>query len=249
MAGVEAASEVTSEAAAGVREDVAGVLDLRGGGRGRVVELRCDPGDLVVVSGLPGSGKSTLIRRAVPALDARGVVVHCVDSQDTRERLERRLPRRLPYAVYRPLARLAHYVALRRALRSGTSGVVHDCGERGWVRWWLGREARRRGACLYLVVLDVHPDVALAGQAARGRAVSARAFRRHRRAMGRLLSDVAGGRVLPGVGAVVVVDRGMARVLRFTFGPGRAPTGARGTARPAPTGPRETEGQGSPDGP
>ncbi|MCC3767146.1 ATP-binding protein, partial [Streptomyces sp. UNOC14_S4] len=110
--------------------------------------------------------------------------------------------------------------ALRSALRSGASGVVHDCGQRGWVRWWLGREARRRGSCLYLVVLDVHPDVALAGQAARGRAVSARAFRRHRRAMGRLLSASAAGRVPGGVRSVVVLDRAAARALRFAFGRG-----------------------------
>ncbi|MGW1075255.1 AAA family ATPase [Streptomyces sp. NPDC002537] len=200
-----------------------GVLDLRGGGR---AELRCAPGDLVVVSGLPGSGKTTLIRRAVPALDERGAAVRRVDSQDSRERLERRTPGWLPYAVYRPLVRLVHYAALRRALRSGASGVVHDCGERGWVRRWLVREARRRGGTVHLLLLDVGPGLALAGQAARGRTVSARAFRRHRGAAARLVADAVAGRMPGGVGSVVLMDRPAADALRritFTGSAGAPP--------------------------
>ncbi|MEV5375717.1 AAA family ATPase [Streptomyces nondiastaticus] len=190
----------------------AGVLDLRGGaGRG---ELRFPVGDLLIVSGLPGSGKSTLIRRAVAALDARDGIVWCVDSQDARERLERRAPARLPYAAYRPLARLAHYAALRRALRSGASVVVHDCGQRGWVRRWVARDARRRGAAAHLLLLDVPPGTALAGQAARGRGVSPRAFGRHRRAMARLTAELTAGRPPTGVTSVVLMDRGAVDVLR-----------------------------------
>lgn len=89
------------------------------------------PRDLVVVTGLPGSGKSTLMRRAT-----RGTPV---DSQDTRDRWDRSMPRLLPYAVYRPLVRLAHYAGLRRALRTGEGVVVHDCGTQAWVRRWLAR--------------------------------------------------------------------------------------------------------------
>ena len=48
------------------------------------------------------------------------------------------MPRLLPYAVYRPLVRLAHYAGLRRALRSGASVVVHDCGTQAWVRALAG---------------------------------------------------------------------------------------------------------------
>ncbi|WP_344093437.1 AAA family ATPase, partial [Streptomyces stramineus] len=181
-----------------------GVLDLRGTARAR---LRYPAGDLLIVSGLPGSGKSTLIRRAVPALDGRGGVVWCVDSQDTRERVERRTPPWLPYALYRPLVRLAHYAALRRALGSGGSAVVHDCGQVAWVRRWAARHARRRGAAAHLLLLDVAPDTALAGQAERGREVSTYAFGRHRRAMARLAADAAGGRLPAGCASVALLGR------------------------------------------
>ncbi|GGX81526.1 AAA family ATPase [Streptomyces hiroshimensis] len=220
-AGTAGAARARGAAAAGsgaVRAR-AGVLDLRAGaGLG---ELRFPAGDVLIVSGLPGSGKSTLIRRAVSALDARDGIVWCIDSQDTRERLERRTPPWLPYAAYRPFARLAHYAALRRALRSDASAVVHDCGQRGWVRRWVARDARRRGGAAHLLLLDVPPGTALAGQAARGRGVSPHAFRRHRRAMARLVAAVSHppvpdgpGRLPAGVASVVLLDRAAVDALR-----------------------------------
>ncbi|MET9383898.1 AAA family ATPase [Streptomyces sp. NPDC002928] len=164
------------------------------------------PRDLVVITGLPGSGKSTLMRRAV-----RGVRI---DSQDTRDRWDARAPRFLPYAVYRPLVRLAHYAGLRRALRTGEGVVVHDCGTQTWVRDWLAREARRRGGTLHLLLLDVTPGTALEGQRDRGRGVSRYAFLRHRRAAARLLRAVEKGELPPGCGSAVLLDRNAADVLR-----------------------------------
>ncbi|CAL9527943.1 hypothetical protein SUDANB106_03995 [Streptomyces sp. enrichment culture] len=181
--------------------------DLRGTAAVRV--LRFPAGDRVVVSGLPGSGKSTLIRRVV----AEGDAVVRIDSQDMRERWERRMPARLPYAVYRPLVRIAHYLALRRALASGAGVVVHDCGAQGWVRRWLALDARRRGRAVHLLLLDVPPRVALAGQAERGRGVSAYAFARHRRAVRRLVADAEAGRLPRGCVASVLLDRTAAGAL------------------------------------
>jgi predicted kinase len=181
--------------------------DLRGTAVRRT--LRFPTGDRVVVSGLPGSGKSTLIRRVLAVEDA----VCRIDSQDVRERWAAALPRLLPYAVYRPLVRIAHYAGLRRALASGASVVVHDCGSQAWVRNWLARDARRRGRALHLVLLDVPPATALRSQAERGRTVSDYAFMRHRGAVRRLIAEAESGRLPRGIESVVLLDRGAAGAL------------------------------------
>ncbi|MEV8320580.1 AAA family ATPase [Streptomyces sp. NPDC059900] len=163
-------------------------------------------GDLIVVSGLPGSGKSTLMSRAVAGPR--------IDSQDTRDRWARRMPRLLPYAVYRPLVRLAHYAGLRAALRSGEGVVVHDCGTQAWVRRWLAREAVRRGTTLHLLLLDVEPATAIEGQLSRGRGVSRYAFARHRRTIARLVGAAERGDLPRGCGSAILLDRTAADVLR-----------------------------------
>ncbi|WP_424858218.1 AAA family ATPase [Streptomyces sp. SAI-170] len=182
------------------------VRDLRDRGGHSPHALLFGPHDLVVITGLPGSGKSTLMRRAVPGIR--------IDSQDTRDRFDAATPRLLPYAVYRPLVRLAHYAGLRRALRTGEGVVVHDCGTQAWVRGWLAREARRRGGTLHLLLLDVTPEQALAGQRERGRGVSRYAFRRHRHAASRLLRRAERGGLPRGCGSAVLLDRDAADTLR-----------------------------------
>ncbi|MFI8242068.1 AAA family ATPase [Streptomyces sp. NPDC085866] len=186
------------------------VRDLRDRGGRSPHALVFGPADLVVITGLPGSGKSTLMHRAVPG--------HRIDSQDTRDRWDTRMPRLLPYALYRPLVRLAHYAGLRRALRTGEGVVVHDCGTQPWVRSWLAREARRRGGTLHLLLLDVTAGTAREGQRERGRGVSRYAFSRHRRTTARLLRAVERGELPAGCGSAVLLDRDAADVLhRITF--------------------------------
>lgn len=187
------------------------VRDLRGPAVRAPHRLGFADGDIVVVSGLPGGGKSTLIKRAAAEGGA-------VDSQDTRERWERRMPAALPYAVYRPLVRAAHYWGLWRILRSGASVVVHDCGTQAWVRGLLAAVARRRGRALHLLLLDSSPEEALSGQAARGRRVSAYAFARHRGAVTRLLREAEAGRPPAGCASATLLDRASAAtVTRIAF--------------------------------
>ncbi|MEU6771895.1 AAA family ATPase [Streptomyces sp. NPDC046759] len=182
------------------------VRDLRDGAGPSPRALLFGPRDLVVVTGLPGSGKSTLMHRAVCG--------RRVDSQDARDRFAARLPRTLPYALYRPLVRLAHYAGLRRALRTGEGVVVHDCGTQSWVRAWLARAARRRGGTLHLLLLDVPPVTAREGQRERARGVSRYAFARHRRTTARLLGAVERGELPAGCGSAVLVDRAAADALQ-----------------------------------
>ncbi|MFE9451247.1 AAA family ATPase [Streptomyces sp. NPDC006739] len=181
------------------------VRDLRDRAGHSPHALLFGPRDLVVVTGLPGSGKSTLMHRAVQGVR--------VDSQDARDGWARRMPRFLPYALYRPLVRLAHFAGLRRALRGGGGVVVHDCGTQAWVRGWLAREARRRGGTLHLILLDVTSRTALKGQRERGRGVSRYAFLRHRRAAARLFAGVEKGELPGGCGSAVLLDRDAADVL------------------------------------
>jgi predicted kinase len=182
------------------------VRDLRDRSGRSPHALLFGPKDLVVITGLPGSGKSTLMQRTVKGIR--------IDSQDARDRWDARMPGFLPYGVYRPLVRLAHYAGLRRALRTGKGVVVHDCGTQAWVRAWLAREARRRGGTLHLLLLDVTPGTALEGQRERGRGVSRYAFLRHRQAAARLLRSVAKGDLPQGCGSAVLIDRDAADVLR-----------------------------------
>ncbi|MEV0849831.1 AAA family ATPase [Streptomyces sp. NPDC049954] len=225
-AGPARSRRATGPARPAARPPAPPVRDLRGLAGTGPRTLGFAAGDLVVVSGLPGSGKSTLLARVVRTSRA----TRTIDSQDVRERWERRLPR-LPYAVFRPLVRLAHYAALHRALRSGASLVVHDCGTQRWVRHWIAAEARRRGSGMHLLLLDVRPALALAGQRVRGRTVSRYAFHRHRATLGRLLGRALAGDLPRGCASVVLLDRPAADALRRLDFLTPAPPRPRGAAQ------------------
>ncbi len=179
-----------------------GVVDLRG--RAAPPAVLAYPADaVVVVSGLPGSGKSTVMERwskAAPAIDPRAAHLAC----------EAVMPAWLPYGVYRPWARLRHFRWLCRQMRRTSPVLVHDCGSRAWLRRWLARYAERRGRELHVVLLDVGADEALAGQEARARWASPRVFARHRRGLDRLLRALPGPGAAHPAGAVVPVPRPLA---------------------------------------
>jgi hypothetical protein len=160
-----------------------GLVDLRGRpGPALCVHYPADA--VVVVSGLPGSGKSTLLGRWSDR-------ARVVDPRTTHLDCEAVMPGWLPYAVYRPWARLRHLARLRAAVRAGGPLLVHDCGSRSWLRRWLARGAARRGRTLHLVLLDVGAAEALTGQESRQRWASRRVFAGHRRGLGRLLAALA----------------------------------------------------------
>ncbi|MGA5820983.1 AAA family ATPase [Kitasatospora sp. NPDC094028] len=207
-----------------------GVVDLRGAAGAEFAVAYPDDA-VVVVSGLPGAGKSTLLRRwsgpqpgAPGAAEARAAGPRTVDPRTVHEACEAVMPASLPYAVYRPWARLEHFRLLRASVRGGGPLLVHDCGSRAWMRRWLAREAARRGRELHLVLLDVGAAAALDGQRARGRHASARVFARHRRGLERLLAAFtrqvrAGGpSPAPEAASVLLLDaasRSRARAVRF----------------------------------
>ncbi|WP_329456962.1 AAA family ATPase [Streptomyces sp. NBC_01497] len=214
-----------NEAASGHATGGGGVLSGAGG-----FALRYPPGAVVVVSGLPGSGKSTLLR----ALSQGGGGVLVVDPRVTHLRWEAMMPARLPYAVYRPFARLAHLARLYAAVRSGAPLLVHDCGSRAWLRRLLAVAVRRRrgraaaggarSAGVHLVLLDVPPAHALRGQRDRGRRVPRRVFAGHVRGLGDLVAAIGayGLRAVPQVASVVLLDRatrGLPTGVAFDAGP------------------------------
>ncbi|WP_052390684.1 AAA family ATPase [Streptomyces sp. NRRL B-24484] len=190
-----------------------GVHDLRNQDGG---PLRIGyPADaVVVVSGLPGSGKSTLLRRwspAAPTVDPRTAHTACAAV----------MPTWLPYATYRPWARLRWLRSIRTSIRAGGPLLVHDCGSRSLLRRWIARTAARQGRGLHLVLLDVGAGRALAGQHSRGRTAPARTFARHRRGIARLLRalDRHGAAAAPECTSVLLLDglsRSRATGVEFT---------------------------------
>lgn len=170
-----------------------GSHDLRGR---HIDELRYPAASVLVVGGVPGAGKTTLLRRvfaitgeeSAPVLAADGVRV--LDSEQARNWWRRYLGW-MSYSWWRPLVHTTHYLRVLRILRGGDALiVVHDCATRPWIRWLISIAARRSGRQVHLLLLDVSPDVAAAGQAARGRRVRSSSFEAHSRNWHGLLHSI-----------------------------------------------------------
>ncbi len=125
---------------------------------------------VVVVAGLPGAGKTTLVRDVPDA----------IDSDRIREAWAPKL-RRVPYALWRPLVHARHLQLVWRALGRPEGAIVVRPFTATWLRRAVLRRARRHHAAVHLVVVDATPAEARAGQRARGRTVRERAMRRHER--------------------------------------------------------------------
>ncbi|WP_049795782.1 AAA family ATPase [Frankia sp. EAN1pec] len=162
-------------------------------------------GGVLVVAGIPGAGKSTLIQRLYHGAPApapgrgagpaggRADDPLVLDSAQVRAALARRLGH-LPYALYRPVVHTVHYWRIA----AWTAGprrnlVIHECGTRTWARRTVAALARLRRRPAHLVFLETSPAAALAGQHARGRVVPHRSFRRHERSWARMRAALQDG--------------------------------------------------------
>ncbi|MFD1931600.1 AAA family ATPase [Nonomuraea mangrovi] len=190
--------------------------------QGAIETLRYPANSLVIVTGLPGAGKTTLLRRlygmdgteSVPFTAGRVTVI---DSQQSRARWTGRL-RWAPKPVRTGVVFATHVWRIRRGLSVGGPVIAHNrgCGPRVLRAFaWL---ARRHRAELHLLLLDAPPDVALAGQYARGRVVATTTFTRHRRHWHALLGQVRAGDPNPAKGAHVLDRAGADRLTRIAFG-------------------------------
>ncbi|MEU4649361.1 AAA family ATPase [Nocardia fluminea] len=206
------------------------LLDLRAS---EVEELRYPSTTVLVFAGVPGAGKSTALHRFFgsgpdaeqPVRTASGALV--LDSNHTRNRLRHRLGW-VPYSLWRPLVHLAHYRAIRDALRDNDGPVaIHDCATFRWSRRLITRWTTQGRRELHMVLIDVPAEQARSGQISRGRSVNNLAFTGHCRRWETMMDSLgARGTLLApdpqplSCTSVVIVDRPtLHAVSRIAFDP------------------------------
>ena len=163
---------------------------------------------VVVIAGIPGAGKSTLIRRAV-----NPSVVRIVDTDDQRREGGR-------------ASNVRHYARILRAVRGSRPVVIHSRGTLGTLRRSITLAASLYGRPAHLILLDVPRAAAEAGQRRRGRHLSGRSMDREVARWERLLRrGVRGERWR----SVRVLDRaGAAAVEGLEWEPQKEPLGTTG---------------------
>lgn len=184
--------------------------------------LSVPPRALVVVGGIPGAGKTTLIRRWA----ATGNPVGVRDPEDIRVRWESWLGGRRGYRLWRPLVYLEHYSRLGAALLGRRTILLQDTATRRWVRWALALASWTTRRAAFMVWVDVTLAESFAGQQARGRWVRLESVLRHWQRWTdlrtRLVDVAATGE--PRYTGVVLVDRAGARRLQLrVLPPGSVP--------------------------
>jgi hypothetical protein len=120
------------------------------------VQLSFPSNAVVVVAGVPGAGKTTLIHRAVDRELAR-----VVDTDDLRAAGRSRL-------LY-----LAHYLRIVVTVGGRRPAVIHSRATQPAARRAIAALAALRGRPAHLVMIDAARDEAEAGQRARGRTLPA----------------------------------------------------------------------------
>ena len=155
----------------------------------------------MLVAGLPGAGKSTLLERLYGLRgDETGPVPidggRVVDSRMARNRWSALLAP-VPARARVPLVNATHVWWIAREVLRGQGVVAHTRGTWPHILHLFSWLARARGGRMHLVLIDVTPGAALAGQIARGRVVTAVAFARHCRRWRPLVRRAREGAVPP----------------------------------------------------
>ncbi|MEU6040160.1 ATP-binding protein [Actinomadura sp. NPDC047616] len=171
----------------------------------------------MLVAGLPGAGKSTLLDRLyglrgnetqpVPAGDAR-----VIDSRQARNWWGRYLGP-LPQRARVPLVHTTHVWRIARAVVEGHDVVAHTRGTWPHLLHGFAWLARRRGGDVHMILLDVDPVTARAGQFQRGRVLTETTYRRHCRRWHPLIERARSG-AYPRAASVTVLDRSAADLLK-----------------------------------
>jgi hypothetical protein len=172
------------------------------------VELSFPSDAVVVVAGVPGAGKTTLIRRAV-AREA----VRVVDTDDRAHR--------------GPLLYFGHYARIAAAIAGRRPVVIHSRGTHPAARRAIAALAALRGRPAHLVLLDAARDEAEAGQRTRGRSVPRAEMDRQVARWRRLMTRRPRGE---GWAGIVTLDRAQAtRTEAFEFRAALEPRAATAT--------------------
>ncbi|MEU8271739.1 AAA family ATPase [Sphaerisporangium sp. NPDC049002] len=186
-----------------------------------VGELRYPAGSLVLLAGLPGAGKSTLLARlyGLKGDETEPVVaggVRVIDSRQARNWWARYLGP-VPTRARTPIVHATHVSRIARAVLRGHAVVAHTRGTWPHILYGFAWLARRRGAAMHVILLDIPPQTARAGQYSRGRVVTAATFARHCRRWHVLIGS-ARAHGLPSAAGVTVLDRPAAdRLTRIRF--------------------------------
>ncbi|HEY5820957.1 MAG TPA: AAA family ATPase [Propionibacteriaceae bacterium] len=173
--------------------------------------------DLIVVGGIPGAGKSTVIARTVGLPG-----VETLDPDQVRSWLRHRLPDRIHYRSYRPVVHVVQTLrVLARLWRGPVPGqrlVMHDPATRPRRRSLLARVARLRGWTPAMVYVDIDLSSARRGQVERGRVVKPSSFDGHwsrwQQLRPQLVADHR-ARSFDGFSSVELVDRERAAAALF----------------------------------
>ncbi|GAA4533884.1 AAA family ATPase [Amycolatopsis samaneae] len=176
---------------------------------GEPTTIELDGRDLLVVAGLPGAGKTTMLRHA-----ADGIPV--LDSDQVRARMREVLPGAVAYRWYRPLVHAGHRARIvGRAVAAEGPVVVHEPATRASTRALLAALGRLTGRRVRMLWLDATADEALAGQRSRGRLIRERSFARHVRRAARTRAALLSGTVPRGWHSARVVPRSAAAATRL----------------------------------